>query len=314
MVSSPRSDATQLVSVVIPAYNASAHIRETLESVASQHGPFNIEIIVVDDGSTDETRDIVKAFGGVRLVCQANAGPSAARNRGIAESTGNFVAFLDADDLWPAGKLTAQMNVFDAHPDVDMVFGDCRIFTADGPRAQTLFESEQLDRRFWGDAALVTDAYTKLFRLNYVPTGAAIIRRRCFDIAGRFDEARRYVEDMDLWFRIALHCQVGYTTHLCELKREHPGNISGDWEKMTLAFIDVLRSQQQQYPDEIRRRGINIGRRIAFEYSLMGDKRERNGDIKLARHRYLQAFRAYPSLRPLYYWLRTWTPAYNRTS
>lgn len=305
MVTNTPSQAP-LISVVVPAYNAQTHILEALESIRAQEGSFQLEIIVVDDGSRDNTRDLVQNFGNVHLISQANAGPSAARNRGISEAHGEFVAFLDADDLWTPGKLTAQMAIFETYPKVGMVIGDCRIFDEHGPRPHTQFESAQLDASFWGHPAVIRDPYGKLFRNNYVPTGAAMLRKRCFECAGLFDESRRYVEDMDLWFRIALHCAVGYTTQVCELKREHANNVSADWERMTLAFIDVMHNQARQFPEEVRTRGVNVAHRVAFEYSLMGYKRQRAGDLKTARRRYLQALRAYPSIRPLYYWLRSW--------
>jgi glycosyltransferase involved in cell wall biosynthesis len=94
-----------LISVVIPAYNAGEHLRETLASALGQQGPFTLDTIVVDDGSSDDTRAQVESMPGVRLIRQANAGPSAARNRGIAAARGELVALLDADDLWMPGKL-----------------------------------------------------------------------------------------------------------------------------------------------------------------------------------------------------------------
>jgi glycosyltransferase involved in cell wall biosynthesis len=296
-----------LVSVVIPAHNAGPYLRETLESVTRQETAFPFEIVLIDDGSTDDTLAQARTFEEVRIVRESGRGPSAARNRGIAEARGEYVAFLDADDLWPPEKLATQVAIFQSHPELGLVVGDCRIFTDAGSRPRTQFEEQGLDTEFFGGDVVIEDPYARLFRVNFVPTGAAVVRRTCLEKAGLFDESRRYVEDLDLWFRIALHCKIGYTRRICELKREHAGGLSANRERMTLAFIDVLAAQATNHPEELNRRGLRVKPRIAFEYCLIGDARERQGDFSAARSRYLQAFRTHPSLRPLYYWLQSWT-------
>jgi glycosyltransferase involved in cell wall biosynthesis len=294
-----------VISVVVPAYNAAAFIAKSLASVVGQQGPFETEVIVVDDGSTDDTRELVRSFGDVRLIAQANAGPSAARNRGIAAARGDYVAFLDSDDIWPEGKLAAQVEVAQRHPEAGLIFGDCRIFTDEGPRAQTFFEEAGLDGGFWGHSTLVHDAYRKLFKTNFVPTGAAMVRRDCFDEVGMFDEQRRYVEDMELWFRLAFRFPVAYTTHLCELKRETGAGLSANAERMALAFIDVLELQILSHGDLIREKRIPVAQRIAYEYCLLGDRSERDGRLPEARRYYLRGFQRYPSLRSAFYWMRS---------
>jgi glycosyltransferase involved in cell wall biosynthesis len=313
--SDPGPSAPPGVSVIVPAYNAGAHIRAALESIAAQRDAPAIEVIVVDDGSTDDTGEQVDAFARtaagavtVRLIAQANAGPSAARNRGIQASRADLIALLDADDLWPPERLHIQLALLAQHPQAGLVFGDCRGFAHDGQNPRTQFEEQGLDDAFWGGPVLVQDPYAKLIAVNYVPTGAVLARKDCLLAAGGFDESRRLVEDMDLWLRLALHGPFAYTRAVCQLKRTHAGNVSADAEAMTLAFIDVLQTQARQFPQELRRRGLRIAPRVAFEYALVGDQRERRGDRAGARRAYLAALRAHPSLRPAYYWARTWLP------
>src|SRR3954447_14398775 len=106
------------VSVVIPAYNSAWCIDHAIDSVLAQTY-HDYEIIVVDDGSTDETRDVVQRYGiAVRLVCKPNGGMSSARNRGISEARGRYIAFLDSDDRWLPTKLALQVALLDTHPDV----------------------------------------------------------------------------------------------------------------------------------------------------------------------------------------------------
>jgi glycosyltransferase involved in cell wall biosynthesis len=123
---------TAAVSVVIPSYNSAHHISETLESVFSQsYRPH--EIIVVDDGSTDDTRAVLEKYSDrIIYVYQKNAGEPAARNTGIRRASGEFIAFLDADDLWLPNKLTLQMDYFEKHPEVDLVYTDMKQFNENG--------------------------------------------------------------------------------------------------------------------------------------------------------------------------------------
>ena len=133
-----------LVSVLIPAFNAAAYLEDCLASVWLQVGEFELDVIVIDDGSTDATAAIVGRHAAARLLQQTQHGPAAARNAGITVARGDFIAFLDADDLWPAGSLKARMDVLLNHRDAAMVFGDCRQFDSGGEWNQTLFEAGRL--------------------------------------------------------------------------------------------------------------------------------------------------------------------------
>jgi len=116
------------VSVIVPAHNAAPYLAEALESVEAQaYG--NLDLIVVDDGSTDATAEIAAAHG-VRLRRQPQRGAGAARNAGLELARGDFIAFLDADDLWTAGRLRLQLRAAASRPDVDLVFGEVEQFVS----------------------------------------------------------------------------------------------------------------------------------------------------------------------------------------
>ena len=298
------------VSVVVPAYNAARHIAECLESIQKQNAEVPFEVIVVDDGSTDDTRERVARFPDVRLLRQENAGPSAARNHGIREARGQYVAFLDSDDLWTPDKLRVQMAVFEAHPEAALVFGDCRRFTDGGAMSETFFEESGYSAEFTGEHGLVAEPYVRLFRGNYIPTGSVILRKSCLDETGMFDERRRYVEDLELWLRVALSFPLAYTTVVCQLKRQHQACVSNDTEKMTLAHFEILDEHRKVHGDLLRRHGVNLGPRYALGYSLLGDEAERQGRIADARRWYRKGFSVYPSIRPLYYLARTFWRRY----
>ena len=115
-------DSPLSVSAIIPAYNARDYLAEAIGSVLWQrHRP--VEIIVVDDGSTDGTSEVAASFPEVRLVRQPNGGPAATRNRGLSLAEGRIIAFLDADDLWTDDKLAVQLPHFEANPRTDIVLG-----------------------------------------------------------------------------------------------------------------------------------------------------------------------------------------------
>ncbi len=188
------------VSVVIPLYNAQDVIRETVQTVLAQTWK-DYDIVVVDDGSTDGSGAVVKEFGyRVRYIRQANAGVAAARNRGVAESKGECVAFLDHDDLWDPSKLDKQVRVLETYPKVGMVITDvAHIDRASHPMG------------ILGKGYNPSETFARLFVGGYVPTpSAAMIRRSVLESVGGFDERFNSagMDDHELWTRIAAHCEI----------------------------------------------------------------------------------------------------------
>ncbi len=232
-----------LVSVVIPAYNAQAHLAECVSSVQRQRGEFGLEIVIVDDGSTDLTAAVAGSLPDVICVSQANAGPSAARNAGVRRSRGEWVAFLDADDLWPADSLSARLAVAQRLPEAALVFGDCQQFNETGPWRATLFESGGLGTRTWGRSGTVPNAYAALLRNNFITTGTVLVRRQLLQDHGGFSEDLRLVEDLELWLRLARQHTVAWCETLCLLRRRHAHNTSNDAEAMAQGYLQVLLRQ-----------------------------------------------------------------------
>lgn len=163
--------ARATVSVVIPAYNAATFLGEAIESVFAQDGPAR-EVIVVDDGSTDATGAVAASFAEVRVITQANGGIAAARNTGLREASAPFVAFLDADDIWPAGRLAALHAALTGG--VDAVFGQAVQF---------------------GEGREETAPQPALL------AGTMLIRREAVARIGDFDEAVKMGEFVDWWAR-----------------------------------------------------------------------------------------------------------------
>lgn len=292
-----------LVSVIIPAYNAGGFIRDCLDTVYAQTGSFVLEVIVVDDGSTDDTSAQLRGYAGVRCIEQPNRGPSAARNAALRLTCGDYIAFLDSDDLWPEGKLARQIALLETHPEIGLVFGDCLQFDAQGVYTQTLFESAGYDLAFWGDPVEVVDPYAKLIGGNFITTGSVVMRRACVDQVGEFDEERRLVEDLDYWFRVAFVCPLAHLDEVCLLRRRHPENTSRDPVSMTLAYLRMLESHRQRYADLVRPRKAALTSRMAREFQELGHLYSRQGAHGNAVKAYWRALFRQISLRSAYYLL-----------
>jgi glycosyltransferase involved in cell wall biosynthesis len=172
------------ISVIIPVYNCEKFISEALESVINQtYKPF--EIIVMDDGSTDRTAEIVQQFEGVSYFCKENSGISSTLNSGIRKVTGDLIAFLDADDYWALDKLEKQVQLLDQNAEVDAVFGYHKRFFS--KTFQELSEDELADSK------RVLPGYFK---------AAMLIRKDSFYKVGLFDESIKMGDFLD-WYRRA---------------------------------------------------------------------------------------------------------------
>jgi glycosyltransferase involved in cell wall biosynthesis len=192
------------VSVIIPSFNCEAYIAETLNGVLAQSCK-DIEIIVVDDGSTDHTRDIVAAFGSpVRLIAQANAGRCAARNRGIREARGEYLCLLDHDDYWFSDKLAQQLEQFQAHPEAGAVYGAFIFWHASDQGVFPAPDSFALSSYPAGVDEKLSGWIYHLSLLDIYPlTSTIMFRAEVFGKCGDYDESLPYSEDWDLLLRVA---------------------------------------------------------------------------------------------------------------
>ena len=208
------------VSVVIPAFNAAALIGTTLASVLE--GTYqDLELVVIDDGSADETAAVAAAYGAkVRVVSQANAGMSAARNVGIAQSHGQFIALLDADDVWHPQKLALQVAAMDAEPDVGVCYTE--FFAWDGvgvARFGLPASAEQApDLTGW--------IYHWMLLTNFVLPSSALIRRDVFERSGPFTCACQQTDDWEFFVRVSREWQFLKLAAPLVAYRQTPGSLS----------------------------------------------------------------------------------------
>ena len=212
------------VSVVIPTYNMEAHIAETIRSIQDQTFQ-DFEVIVVDDCSTDGTGAIVRAMADqdsrIRYVLmEANSNlPAVPRNLGIEIARGEYVAFLDHDDLWTKHKLERQVSVLDANPEIGLVHSHLMVMVEGRPLRGLVHLP---------DPRLQHADYAIMRRRNVVMTSSAMARRAVLQVLGGFDESRelRTVEDYHLWIRISESHEMAYIPEIHGRYRKAPGGAS----------------------------------------------------------------------------------------
>jgi glycosyltransferase involved in cell wall biosynthesis len=223
-----------LVTVVIPCYNQRKYLHDAILSALRQTHPA-VEVIVVDDGSTDDTGSVVGKYVAARYIGQKNQGAPAARNAGLAASRGAYVIFLDADDrLLPHAAATG-IEWLDAHPDWMFVTGHVRLIREDGSAAGV--PPQQHGAR---------DPYVELLRSNYIWTpGTVMYRRSVFDSIGAFDSAAGGSADYELNIRIARRFAIGCHHQVILEYRQHGANMSADVSYMLKSAVSVRRSQRQ---------------------------------------------------------------------
>lgn len=193
------------ISVVMPAYNSQAYLSRAIESVLSQRYPADrVEIVIVDDGSRDDTPLIAEGYAErhsrVLALRQANAGPAAARNRAIAASGGELVAFLDSDDSWEPTKLARQAALYRAEPELGLIHCGCRFVDAVGHPVEGWVRRPR---------ALQGDALLDFFCDFSLILSSVVVPRRCLDEVGHFDPNLRVGEDNELFLRLLAKYRVG---------------------------------------------------------------------------------------------------------
>ena len=195
------------VSVIITTFNRRDFVGEAIESVLSQKF-YDYEIIVVDDGSTDGTCDALKKYNNINYCYQENQGISRARNQGIKLARGEFISFLDSDDLWLPKKLSIQMAVMEKDPERNVTYTD-EIWIRKGKRVNPKKKHQKYSGWIFG----------RCLPLCIISPSSVMLRRQVFDEVGCFDENLPVCEDYDLWLRISAHFPVLFIDEKLIVKR-----------------------------------------------------------------------------------------------
>ena len=242
------------VDIIIPAYNAAKYLPAAIESVVAQTFE-DWRILLIDDGSTDNTAEIVAPYierlgTKLKYIRQANGGVSAARNAALRNSSAEFLAMLDADDIWLPCRLDESIKCFEGRPQVGLSYGSVAFVDQTGVVLKT-FDARQ--RHAEGNIA----PYIYM-RDVQLPSPTVTFRRSCVDEVGVFDESMRVTEDRDLWLRIALKFEVGFVPTVIAHYRTSPNSLTTDPDRM-------LRAQRKFIQKHYRALGCGfVARRIAL--------------------------------------------------
>ena len=277
--------------MVIPCYNQAHFLGEAIDSVLSQSYT-DFEVIVVDDGSQDDTQGVASTYVDedprVRLVSQENRGLAGARNRGLAESRGEYVVFLDSDDRLAEAALEVGVRELEANPDCAFVSGQYRAISADG-------DAYAVPRR----GRVGGDHYLALLEDNYISMPASVMYRRwVFEEVGGFDGSVDAAADWDLYLRVARRYPIYHHGEVVADYRWHGANMTNDPALMLRATVLVLRAQwrhvkgnkryEEAYDQGIRlfreHNGVNLAKEVRSHVRRRDPGRALRGALALARY------------------------------
>lgn len=235
----------ELVSVVTATYNMGNFIEETLDSILAQEYE-NIESIVVDDGSTDNTSEVLAKYRDdprVKVIRQANAGQTVAKNHGIKSAQGEFIAFCDADDTWRKDKLSKQIPLFKKDLDIAVVYSHVNRVNEKG---DSLNFHELKRHNGWITAPLLLD--------NFIPFVTTVVRSRVLEEFEGFDESLTMSIDYDLWLRISTKYKFEYVPEQLANYRIWPGQMSKRTGERLENFFKLLDRFFEKYPGLVNER------------------------------------------------------------
>jgi glycosyltransferase involved in cell wall biosynthesis len=247
------------VSVIVPTYRHADYVLATLDSVDRQTFT-NLEIIVINDGSPDATAERLRplaAAGRIAYHEQTNAGQAAARNRGLSLARGEFIAFLDDDDLWPPDKLAWQVDALQAHPDWVMVSGLCGHLAADGSHVEPADASGEIQLQ----------PIEAMFAGSTITSpGQVLIRRAALEAVGGFDVNLWGTDDTDLWMRLAATGTAAQVRRTALYYRVHASNASHAAARMFWNSMRMVRKNLRLVPAALRAKARRDALRLAYVY------------------------------------------------
>lgn len=247
-----------LITAIIPTFNRKLKLFEAITSVILQRRS-DIEILVIDDGSTDGTENFLKSKNlPITYIKKTNGGVSSARNRGIAEARGTYVAFLDSDDLWLEEKINKQIDYFNKNPDVCLVYTD-QFIEIDGKKLDvTRFERNKPKNK------LALPAF-----VDYTPihTSTVMVKKESLTIAGGFDESLSVHEDSELWNRLSDHAEFGFIKEVLGVYRWESAGEHITSQKNRHKFFENGKRYLDLYVQK-KNRGLTDEEKDAVEKSL----------------------------------------------
>jgi glycosyltransferase involved in cell wall biosynthesis len=236
----PDVSSNPLVSVVIPAYNSERYIGAAIESVLAQtYAP--LETIVVDDGSSDATVELAAAYAEVTVIAQDNSGPSAARNRGFAAATGEFVAFHDSDDTMTPDKLAVQIGYLRKNPTVGCVLAEQEVLVEPGAELPFWIEGSEVP-------TVMPPRPPEFEDEPMVHPMTMVVSRAVFKRVGGFDESMRAAEDFDWMLRASeAEVEIARLSNVLLRRRVHAASLTQDAAAARAGFFRALRKRIERH-------------------------------------------------------------------
>ena len=286
------------VSIIIPTYNCDQFLGRAIDSALSQSYT-DYEVLVVDDGSTDDTPNVVAPYGQrIRYFHQGNRGVSAARNLALSHATGEFVAYLDADDMWYPEKLATQVAFLDIHQDCGLVHTEVSVIDEDDKIIHVHFNQET--KRSVPHGVCLND----LLRRCHIQTLTVLERRQCLDRAGLFDERLPIAQDYHHWIKVALHgSAIGYLSMPLAKYRWRSGSLMGNQGRLLADLVLIYEELLQKTTDtqNIDQDGVNIiARELYLTQRRLAYLERTHGKYNQAKERIGHLICQYPRAVELY--------------
>lgn len=273
-------------SVIIPTYNRAQYIINTVKSVINQTYK-DFEIIIVDDGSEDNTKEVIENIAKnnqniIQYIYQNNKGPAAARNTGIINAKGDYIAFLDSDDYWMPNKLEEQFNYFIANPSCNVLHNEVHICNLEGKIIQVNSHQDKAKREGW--------LFDEIILLKtYIFLSSLIVNKDVFKKVGRFAESLYSSEDVELFLRLALEYKIGFINKPLVRRIIHESSITGSGylfgNRGTVECLDII---SDKLPSVRNKRKKLFKRAYMLRYRQIGMSLFSNGKYCESRYYYLK--------------------------
>jgi teichuronic acid biosynthesis glycosyltransferase TuaG len=278
-----------LISIIMPVYNGERYVSEAIESVLSQTYQ-NFELIIVNDGSTDNSKTAIDPYlkdPRIRYFEQNNAGVAAARNTAIKESQGEFIGFLDQDDIWHPTKLEIQINFLENHQDISLVYSDYIIYNEIERSNSSISDLDPID---FSQCDLIS-----IFSQNRIGVLTVLLKKKCLIDSGLLDTQLKGTDDYELWLRLVLDYKYQYISQPLATYRWHGENASNNKLKMMEQEANAISSFLKKRPDAYKILGGIINNRLFGIYNEIGNLLIwKHKDNLKARQFYLLALKQKP--------------------
>lgn len=273
------------VSVVIATYNRAHFIKDAVNSILAQTFS-DYEIVIVDDGSKDNTKEIVQGYGEkVRYFYQANQGKSAAQNYAVSQSRGEYIALLDDDDIWLPNKLEIQMKGLEENPELGFVCSE----------SDLIDEKGEFIRR-WKRKPSNQETFASLYEENFIQHSSVVVRKELLNVVGGLDVALKTTEDYDLWLRLAKVCRFRYIDKSLVIYRQHAASKHLNTTQKLKDRVRVVSKPENMTHIGFVQKKIRISR----EYCIHAQYFQDYGKFGMASKNYFKALFYYPLIGLLY--------------